>query len=414
VISGNAENGVEIFGTAPGSPTTSGNKVIGNYIGTNAAGDAALPNQWDGVHIAEGAQDNTVGGSTPGERNVISGNGQWGVAIYANTADPATSGNRVVGNYIGTNAAGDAALPNQLDGVWLKGYQDGKVQNNAIGGAAAGEGNVIAYNNRWGVFVEDAGTTGNAIRGNSIHSNGSKGIENIDGGNMELAPPIIDSVGGSVSGHTNPKCYPCTVEVFSDNEDEGRIYHGSATTNDDATGTWGYPGAVTGPNITATITDADGNTSEFSAPVPTCLGDVDCDGVPDVSDNCPTVSNPGQEDTDGDGVPGTQPPPGATWGGNACDADDDNDGFSDDNELCIGTDPLDACPDDPSDAAWPLDINNDGEIHVVTDVLNFRGRIGATPYAPNWWQRLDFNCDGLISVVGDVLMYRGRIGETCT
>jgi len=37
-------------------------------------------------------------------------------------------------------------------------------------------------------------------------------------------------------------------------------------TNDDATGTWTYPGAVTGPNITATITDADGNTSEFSAP----------------------------------------------------------------------------------------------------------------------------------------------------
>jgi hypothetical protein len=104
---------------------------------------------------------------------------------------------------------------------------------------------------------------GSTIRSNSIHSNGVKGIELLNGGNMELTPPIIDSV-GSVSGHTDPKCYPCTVEVFSDDEDEGRIYHGSTTTNDDATGTWSYPGAVTGPNITATVTDASGNTSEFS------------------------------------------------------------------------------------------------------------------------------------------------------
>ena len=96
-----------------------------------------------------------------------------------------------------------------------------------------------------------------------------------------------------------------------------------------------------------------------------------------------------------------------------CLADDDDDGFDDDEELYVGTDPLDNCPDSPADAAWPLDVNNDGGINVVADVLNFRGRIGATPSAPNWWQRLDFNGDGLISVVGDVLMYRGRIGETC-
>jgi hypothetical protein len=95
-------------------------------------------------------------------------------------------------------------------------------------------------------------------------------------------------------------------------------------------------------------------------------------------------------------------------------ADTDGDGFDDSVEAHVGTDPLDNCPDDPSDDAWPLDINKDGGITVVADVLNFRGRIGATPGAPNWWQRLDFNADGQISVVGDVLMFRGRIGETCT
>jgi PKD repeat protein len=99
--------------------------------------------------------------------------------------------------------------------------------------------------------------------------------------------------------------------------------------------------------------------------------------------------------------------------GDPTNADDDADGFHDDKELYVSTDPLDACPDDTSDDAWPLDVSKDGHISIVGDVLNFRGRIGATPGDPNWWQRLDFNADGQISVVGDVLKYRGRIGETC-
>jgi PKD repeat protein len=100
--------------------------------------------------------------------------------------------------------------------------------------------------------------------------------------------------------------------------------------------------------------------------------------------------------------------------GDPTNADDDGDGFDDEAELYVSTDPLDACPDDPGDDAWPLDVSKDGQLNVVADVLNFRGRIGATPSDPNWWQRLDFNADGLISVVGDVLMYRGRIGTSCT
>jgi oligopeptide transport system substrate-binding protein len=94
--------------------------------------------------------------------------------------------------------------------------------------------------------------------------------------------------------------------------------------------------------------------------------------------------------------------------------DQDSDGFWDRVEVYVGTDPLDACPDDTSDDAWPLDVNKDGQVSVVGDVLNFRGRIGATPGSPQWWQRLDFNADGQLSVVGDVLLYRGLIGETCT
>jgi len=94
--------------------------------------------------------------------------------------------------------------------------------------------------------------------------------------------------------------------------------------------------------------------------------------------------------------------------------DSDGDAFDDSVEGYVSTDPLDACPDDPGDGAWPLDVNNDGQVSVIGDVLNFRDRIGATPGAPNWWQRMDLSADGQITVVGDALKYLGQIGATCT
>ena len=271
IISGNNWDGVKIYGQGGGA---TGNLVQGNYIGTDVTGTASLGNSV-GVVISN-APSNTVGGTAAGARNVISGNNQFGVLI----ANSGATGNLVQGNYIGTDKNGTHGLGNVSGGV----YVVVGASNNSIGGTAAESGNVIAFNYGDGVLVSGSGVTGNTISGNSIHSNGGKGIENTNGGNMELAPPIIDSV-GSASGHTEPKCYPCTVEVFSDSEDEGRIYHGSTATNDDATGTCSYPGAVTGPNITATVTDASGNTSEFSAPVaysPPVGGIAE---LPDVSDS---------------------------------------------------------------------------------------------------------------------------------
>jgi len=109
--------------------------------------------------------------------------------------------------------------------------------------------------------VQGAATTGNTISGNSIHSNGDKGIENWNGGNKELAAPTIETV-GSVFGTACPNC---TVDVYSDQADEGEVYEGSTTADGD--GNWTLPGLPQGPNITATATDADGNTSEFSQPL---------------------------------------------------------------------------------------------------------------------------------------------------
>jgi len=78
------------------------------------------------------------------------------------------------------------------------------------------------------------------------------------------------------------------------------------------------------------------------------------DQVGDNADNCPNLSNPDQLNTDGDNQ------------GNACDLDDDNDGFSDEEELAAGTDPLSAssCP-----GCFNWDIDDDGEALALTDGL---------------------------------------------
>jgi hypothetical protein len=105
------------------------------------------------------------------------------------------------------------------------------------------------------------------------------------------------------------------------------------------------------------------------------------------------------------------------------DVDTDGDGFDDDVECYLPTDQLDACPDDPSDDAWPLDINRSADISVTGDVFSFVGRIGAksgpSVYCPgplqgNWWQRLDLNMSCDISVSGDVFKYVGHVGQHCS
>ena len=95
-------------------------------------------------------------------------------------------------------------------------------------------------------------------------------------------------------------------------------------------------------------------------------------------------------------------------------ADPDQDGFSNDRENWVGTDPRDNCSDIWFDAAWPLDINNDRLIAAVGDVLNYVNRGGARPGSPGWWQRLDLNTDSVIGAVGDVIKYSGKIGNRCT
>ena len=64
-----------------------------------------MANVQNGIRIYNGAQYNTIGGDTEGERNLISGNGDLGIRIDGAN----TSNNTISGNFIGTNADGSGS-----------------------------------------------------------------------------------------------------------------------------------------------------------------------------------------------------------------------------------------------------------------------------------------------------------------
>ena len=158
IISGIDGPGVFIGALFLPDSVTSDNVIEGNFIGTDALGTTALANSGDGVEIATGSFDNTIGGTVAGASNVISGNTVNGVEITgtgygAYDATGRASGNIVVGNDIGTNAAGTAAIANGNAGVEI----DSSVSGNTIGGTAAGGGNVISGNTGNGVVIDGTG-----------------------------------------------------------------------------------------------------------------------------------------------------------------------------------------------------------------------------------------------------------------
>ncbi len=80
-------------------------------------------------------------------------------------------------------------------------------------------------------------------------------------GNGGLSPPVISRL-EPVEGLA---CAGCTVDVYSDDEDEGQTYEGSAVAGPD--GAFEADVKPSGPNVTATATDANGSTSPFAQPL---------------------------------------------------------------------------------------------------------------------------------------------------
>ncbi len=286
IISGNNNNGVAIGGSVG-----TGNVLQGNYIGTDVNGSADLGNTQAGVFIYNTGANNTIGGTSTGARNIISGNDIYGVQININSTS-----NTVQGNYIGTDVTGASALGNSSHGVLIT----TSAFNNKIGGTGSGEGNTIAFNGGDGVYVNSG--IGNAILSNSIHSNtglgidlGANGVTPNDpgdgdaGANNQQNFPVLTVLPDNntqVSLNSTPNS-SFRIEFFTNStcdasqNGEGKMFRNAVTVVTDGSGN-ATSTTLSGQFLTATATRLVGgiptDTSEFSK----CAdGDKDGDGLLD-------------------------------------------------------------------------------------------------------------------------------------
>ncbi len=281
LISGNANNStsgifsqfVSVTGAVP-------NTIAGNWIGVDATGLAALPNN---VGIGGASQGLTV------RNNVIAGNTFEGISLNLTSSV-------LTGNLIGVGADGVTPRGNGYTGIRLTAGND-----NQIGGTGPGEANIIAHNGYGsanfpnGVRV-NATVLRNTLRGNRIYNNAQIGIDllnpagvNINdpddpdtGGNNLQNYPVITFAQGYANGTTviqgtldsNPNTaftldFYYNAEADPSGYGEGEFYLGAASVTTDANGDAAFdvtlPAAIP-PNhfVTATATHADGSTSEFS------------------------------------------------------------------------------------------------------------------------------------------------------
>lgn len=308
VISGNTGAGLSIADSG-----TTLNSIQGNYIGLDATGLASLGNN-SGISIFGAAHTNTIGGTTGGARNFISGNTASGISVGGS----GTNDNVVQGNTIGLDIAG-AIVANGAQGVALF----GGAQSNVIGGSTIGASNLIAGNAAEGVGLFDATTNKNTISQNSIFSNNPRGIGvYTNSNNNQVAPALAGATlstasnpnGTDVSGTlaSNPSAN-FQIEFFASpgGTDEGRNFIGAMNVATDAGGNATFPvvqlaaAVPAGYVITATATDSNGNTSQFSTTQIVTTLDSDGDGMPDNYESTHMLDasvNDAALDADGDGL----------------------------------------------------------------------------------------------------------------
>ena len=271
----NLISGHIFYGVQLPAPSTTGHLIQGNYIGTDITGTLSLDTS---TSLQLALAD--MGGVSVLD-NLISGNTGGGVHTVSSIT--------LRGNFIGTKRDGTSALPNGY-GVLLQGT------GSTVGGSAAGQPNIIAFNTGNGVNVNYT-SFGNTISQNSIYSNGALGITltgtgvplandagdpDTNAGNDGQNYPVITSAGvvagtASVSGtiNSNPGA-PLHLEFFANAAcdasgfGEGQTFIGSADVTTDGSGNasfgpLSFAGVPAGQGvITSTATSASGGTSEFS------------------------------------------------------------------------------------------------------------------------------------------------------
>ncbi|HET7063971.1 MAG TPA: right-handed parallel beta-helix repeat-containing protein [Rudaea sp.] len=273
---------------------TSGNQVSGNYIGLGwSTGSSSYTNRANGARgIYVAGDNNTISG------NLIGFNAQAGIVLDSLGAhDNLISENLIGADLVGTN------LGNTGAGIHLIGDSGG------TGDAPNGNTirfNTIADNGAQGVLV-DVGQ-GNRVRKNSIYGNANLGIDLLpvganfpqsDDGGLHLLDeanrsqnfPVLTAAkggneNGTVAGSLTTTAGDYTIDFYNSpgcdpsGFGEGKSWLGGVSVTVPVPvvgfqGTYSFtalpisaPLFVTfadGSKITATATDANGNTSEFSA-----------------------------------------------------------------------------------------------------------------------------------------------------
>jgi hypothetical protein len=239
VISDNGGNGISIHGSM-------GNILVANRIGTSVDGNTAIGNFLAGVHITDGASNNTVGGTVyvdaatgqvnnptgdkgtvpgtfvvPPLGNLISGNSGDGVLI-----DLQSQNNVLNGNFIGTAANGDSALGNGRDGVHILGADNNSligcefenqpfVYYNVVSGNAwnglhiTNSDDVVVQANFFGIGADNASLVGNGRNGILVDGD-SQGttvggvipLGNVSGGNGQNGIYVTDVASGFTTFNT--------------------------------------------------------------------------------------------------------------------------------------------------------------------------------------------------------------------
>ncbi|MBE7514816.1 MAG: PD40 domain-containing protein [Anaerolineales bacterium] len=223
VISGNIQQGI----LDSSNPSSDSLVVAGNYIGTNAAGTASVGNGGNGITITNTAFV-TIGTNSDGvsdllERNVISGNTGIGLQFTSFIVT-----NRVMGNYIGTNAAGTAAIPNISNGILISGTNGTPILTIGTNGDGINdlvEGNVISGNGGHGFQITSLGSGSFTLAGNIIGMNatGTAALGNTIGVNLNITN--MSGVIGSDAATPNP----LEGNLIAGNTQDGIVHNNTAT-----------------------------------------------------------------------------------------------------------------------------------------------------------------------------------------
>jgi parallel beta-helix repeat protein len=285
-ISGNTLDGSQLYGIY----------LFGGADGNTVEGNTIQGSGKHGIYIKTG--NNTIDGNTitrngSADFGLSSGSGiatlrettleaaaadlrlpGAGVSIAA--VDPDLLGSPALASEVANNRiANNTIAANVDDGIELKSAIATKIEKNVVrANGASGvylasgthgtsiSGNTITRNLDYGIKANGADVLGNTWTENQIFANGLGGIVTTGGANGALPPPAITSQQGlKVTGTAAPGAI---VRIFSDTARQGQFYEGSTTAGQDGTFTFTASSPWHAPNLNATATNAQGNSSAFT------------------------------------------------------------------------------------------------------------------------------------------------------